>query len=244
MEQRFVLKFSNGHTAKALKAEDEDELASIVDQLGLQRPVPVLVLIGGAGKLSRSDLIKVRSLFVKVLAPLAEVLGATVVDGGTDSGIMRMMGRARQKTRSGFPLVGVAPIGVVTLPDQPPPDPDSAPLEPNHTHFILTPGNAWGDESVWLAHTASVIAGDEPSITVLINGGEVTWADASEAVREGRPLIAIAGSGRTADILATSLEGKFTDERARRIVASGLLKSIDLRNSDDLARVIWESLSK
>jgi len=57
-------------------------------------------------------------------------------------------------------------------------------------------------------------------------------------------LVVIAGSGRTADALATALDGKVTDERARRIVGSGLLKAIDLRSSDDLARVIQETLSR
>lgn len=244
MAPSFDISFPNGNTATAIRVEAGADLDSVLHSLGLDGARPVLVVVGGAGKLNDDDRARVRSLFVRVLAPLAQTLNAVVVDGGTDAGVMQMMGRARCRTNSTFPLIGVAPIGTAGLPGQPLPHPDGAFLEPHHTHFVLVPGNYWGDESIWIAQIASAIANDSPSVTVLINGGEATWNDASQNVQEGRPLLVIAGSGRTADALATALDGKVTDERARRIVGSGLLKSIDLRSSDDLARVIRETLSR
>lgn len=244
MASSFDISFPNGTTATAIRVEAGADLAWTLHCLGLDEGRPVLVVVGGAGKLSDEDRARVRSLFVRVLAPLAQTLNAVVVDGGTDAGVMQMMGRARRKTNSTFPLVGVAPIGTAGLPGQPLPHPDGAFLEPHHTHFVLVPGTNWGDESTWIAQLASALADDSPSVTVLINGGEATWNDASENVQEGRPLLVIAGSGRTADALATALSGKVTDERARRIVGSGLLKAIDLGSSDDLARVIRETLSR
>jgi len=244
MAPSFDISFPNGNTATAIRVEAGVDLDSVLHSLGLDGARPVLVVVGGAGKLNDDDRARVRSLFVRVLAPLAQTLNAVVVDGGTDAGVMQMMGRARRKTNSTFPLIGVAPIGTAGLPGQPLPHSDGAFLEPHHTHFVLVPGDYWGDESIWIAQIASAIANDLPSVTVLINGGEATWNDASQNVQEGRPLLVIAGSGRTADALATALDGKVTDERARRIVESGLLKSIDLRSSDDLARVIRETLSR
>ncbi|RMF62404.1 MAG: hypothetical protein D6742_20150 [Cyanobacteria bacterium J069] len=243
MDNRFDIQFEGGAVAVALRAEAGSPLPQVLDQLGLVKKQPVLVVVGGAGKLSREDQAQVRSLFVKVLAPLAEALGAAVIDGGTDAGIMRMMGQARRRTRSRFPLVGVAPECMAILPGSSAAHADAAPLEPNHTHFVLVPGTYWGDESIWIAQLASVLSDGLPSLTVLINGGEVTWNDASQNVGQGRPLLVIAGSGRTADALAAALEGKITDERARRIVASGLMQSVDLRSSEDLARIIHEMLS-
>ena len=54
-----------------------------------------------------------------VLVPLAAEHHLTVVDGGTDAGIMKMMGEARSAARHSFPLIGVAPSGLVSLPGTP-----------------------------------------------------------------------------------------------------------------------------
>ncbi len=76
--------------------------------------------------------------------------------GGTDAGIMRFMGQARTEIGGTFPWIGVAAIDTVILPDlPPPPSSDAEPWESHHTHFVLVPGSNWGDESPWLARTAS-----------------------------------------------------------------------------------------
>lgn len=243
MENRFDIQFEDGAVAAALRAEADRELPLVLDHLGLVKKRPVLVVVGGAGKLSREDQAQVRSLFVKVLAPLAETLGAAVIDGGTDTGIMRMMGQARRRTHGSFPLIGIAPEQMAILPGKSASHPDAANLEPNHTHFVLVPGRYWGDESAWIARLASALSDGFPSLTVLINGGEVTWSDASHNVGQGRPLLVVAGSGRTADALADALAGKITDERARKLVASGLMQAVDLRSSEKLSCVIHEILS-
>jgi hypothetical protein len=167
-----------------------------------------------------------------------------VVDGGTDAGVMRLMGRARSETRATFPLIGVAAIGTVTLPGASPPRPDAAPLEPNHTHFVLAPGSEWGDDSSWLARSASVLAEGAPSVTVVVNGGEHTWTDVSQSVRADRPVIAVSGSGRAADALANVLRGEAPDWRAKELAASGLVQAVDMAaGSDVLTRVIEKFLS-
>jgi len=244
MEPPVTVSFGDRCMAQLMQVSEEMPLLDALQQLQVPYPRPVLVLIGGASNLTDSDQRLLRSLFIKVLAPLAQTLNAVVIDGGTDTGIMQMMGRARTRTRSTFPLIGIAPVGLVALPGQALPRPDAAYLEPHHTHFFLTPGQSWGDESEWIAQFATAIAADEPSVTLLINGGEVSWIDARENVEEGRPVIAIAGSGRTADALATALNGKITDERARRIVDSGLLQAIHLRSPQHLTQVIEKILSQ
>jgi hypothetical protein len=243
MENRFDIQFEDGTVAIALRAESDTSCPQVLSQLGLLEKQPVLVVVGGAGKLSREDQTQVRSLFVKVLAPLAETLGAAVIDGGTDAGIMRMMGQARRRTHGSFPLIGIVPEQMAILPGGTAAHPDAAELEPNHTHFVLVPGTYWGDESAWIAQLASALSDGYPSLTVLINGGEVTWNDASQNVGQGRPLLVVAGSGRTADALAAALSGKITDDRARKLVASGLMQAVDLRSSEDLSRVIHDILS-
>ena len=38
----------------------------------------------------------------------------------------------------------------------------AAPLDPDHTHFNLVPGNGWGDESPCLANAATQLASNRP----------------------------------------------------------------------------------
>lgn len=243
IEQPFSVSFLNGTIAKAVKIESDSNLESVLEKIGLQRSRPVLVVVGGASQLSDQDFERVRSLFTDTLAPLAQRLGAYVVDGGTDAGVMRMMGLARQACAATFPLIGVLPAGVAIFPDQPPPQANAAPLEPHHTHFVLTPGSAWGDESPCLAEIASLLAGKFPSVSVLINGGEITWVDAAESVGEGRSIVVIAGSGRAADTLAAALNGNATEPRAHALVASGLLQAVDLNDNEQLENLLQNILA-
>lgn len=228
MEKPFEVAFPNGSKARAVRVSSSGELPAALRGLDLSRSRPVLVLVGGAGGLDDADMPRLRPLFTEAFAPLAEASGASVVDGGTDAGVMRLMGQARAEMGATFPLVGVAAIGTVILPDAPPPRPDAAPLEPHHTHFVLVPGLDWGDEARWLVRVASALADGESSVTVLINGGDTAWEDVSHSVEAGRTVIAVSGSGRAADALAGALRGEANDGRARELARSGLLRAVDL----------------
>jgi hypothetical protein len=243
MEQPFRLSFSNGLTASVVQVHSSEDLSVALNELGLHSHRPIIVVVGGASKLSDEDLNRLRLLFVEVLAPLAEALGASVVDGGTDAGVMHLIGQARAERGAKFSLIGVAPVGKVALSESPLSDQETA-LEPHHTHFVLIPGTRWGDESPWLAHIASLLAGTKPSVTVLVNGGEIALKDVSESVKIGRPVLVIAGSGRLADTLAASLRGEATDEPIRELVASGLLRTLHSKESFEyLTQMIKEMLS-
>jgi transcriptional regulator with XRE-family HTH domain len=243
-EKPFELGFSNGSRAHAIRVHRSAELPVALGELGLRHSRPVLVVVGGAGEVSAADMARLRPLFEEALAPLAETLGTFVVDGGTDAGVMRLLGQAHAKTRATFPLVGVAAIGTVVLPGAPPPRSDAAPLETNHTHFVLVPGSEWGDDSPWLPRVAGVLARGTPSVTVVINGGENTWKDIAQSVKAGRPVITVAGSGRAADALAGALRGEPVDGRARDLAISGLVRAIDMTAEPDaLAGEIEKVLS-
>lgn len=222
------LAFPDGSEARAVRVYDPEYLSGVLRVLGLQRPRPVIVLVGGAGGLDDSSLDRLRSLFAAGLAPLAGDLDAYVVDGGTDAGVMRLMGEARVEAGSAFPLVGVAATGTVTLPGESLPRPGAACLEPRHSHFVLVPGSEWGDESPWLARVASTLAGQSPSITVLVNGGETARKDASFSVASGRPVVSVAGSGRAADALADAVRDGTIEEWVGDPAASGLVRAVDL----------------
>jgi hypothetical protein len=247
MEQLLQLSLHNGQIASAVVVNQMPELPQALAAMGLQMARPTLVVVGGASQMCAANSLQLQRLFMEVLAPIAENLGAYVVDGGTDTGVMRLMGEARTKIGGKFALIGVAPLSKVALPNGLEPPADSSPLEPNHNHFVLVPGSNWGDESPWLAQVATVLANGAPALTVLINGGEITFDDALHSITKGRLVIVIAGSGRTADILAAALHGEMTDTRAMKLAKSGILYYINLFNSEarfeSLAEIIKSVLS-
>ncbi|MFK8182378.1 MAG: hypothetical protein AB8B99_03325 [Phormidesmis sp.] len=224
------------------RLKEQDSLPTVLASLDIALGCPTLVVVGGASKLDEVAFFRVRSLFSDVLVPLAVEHNLTVVDGGTDAGIMKMMGEARSAAQQTFPLVGVAPSALVSLPTEPSVHPDATMLEEHHTHCLLIEGDEWGDESPWMARVASEISQDKPSIAVLINGGQVTWTDARCNVEVGRRVVVVSGSGRTADILAIALQGDrhdeagCSDERAKFLVESGLLSVVDLNASSEVLK--------
>jgi hypothetical protein len=227
MEGPLVVAFGEPPAAHAARPSRLEEVAEAVRRLGLLGSSPTLVVVGGAGGLDADGLEALRPLFARGLAPVAQALGAAVVDGGTDSGVMRLMGQARAATGGTFPLVGVAPARLVAPPDDPAAAEDTVRLEPHHTHFVLVPGAAWGDESPWLAAVATALAGGAPSVTVLVNGGEIAWKDVAENVRRGRPVLAVDGTGGTADVLAGAVRGQPTEPRAAALAASGSMRVVE-----------------
>jgi len=100
--------------------------------------------------------------------------------------------------------VGVSLAGKVTYPGGPTDGTasDGEPLEPNHSHFILTEGDAWGDETETLFELAKSLAQDKQIITVLINGDDIAKKQILESVRHDWPVLVIRGSGGLADELA------------------------------------------
>ncbi|NEQ52302.1 MAG: hypothetical protein F6K11_19535 [Leptolyngbya sp. SIO3F4] len=216
-------RFSNGQIAKILQVADGTGYKVALSTMGLHGPKPTLLVIGGASHMTEESQIKLLDFFNGPLATLSEKLGITVLDGGTDAGVTHMMGQARHHTSGQFNLVGVAPLRRIIFPGQYKPkfldkvdpkvlekyDADYPPveLEPHHTHFFLVSGYAWGSESLWLATFSSVLAGQTPSITLLINGGQVSLADLKLNLELGRKVIIIAGSGRLADKVADTISG-------------------------------------
>jgi hypothetical protein len=223
--ESFEIALPGGASAKAVRVERPEDLGEVADGLTLAGARASLIVIGGADGMSRRDLRRLRPLFSGVLAELAWWFRAAVIDGGTDTGVMRLMGRARATSGHAFPLVGVAPSTLVALPGQPA-RPGAAELEPNHTHFVLVPGDNWGDEGPWLARLGEMVG--DSTATVLVNGGDISRRDAELCVADGRPLIVLAGSGRTADALADAAAGRPPDEVSERIAATGLVRPVPL----------------
>jgi hypothetical protein len=238
MSVPFPVSLDGARTAAAVPVDQPADLPAALAALGLHAPRLVVVLVGGAGRMKARDLDRLRPLFEQGLVPVAERLGVVVVDGGTDAGVMHLIGRARTRAEATFPLVGVPAVGTVRFPGKHPGArrrwPGARrrwPLDAHHTHFVLVPGAAWGDEAPWIARVATELAGGSPSVTVLVNGGKVSYKDVACSLHAGRPVLTVAGSGRTAGQLASAARGGPAVERAVRLAASGLVEVV---NADDL----------
>ncbi|HIK17064.1 MAG TPA: hypothetical protein IGS53_17500 [Leptolyngbyaceae cyanobacterium M33_DOE_097] len=243
MPKPYIIEFFAEQSAIAIEVKTSADLKAISHTLQVTGSRPVIVLVGGAGELRHYHVARLHTLFLKAIVAVAEEVGAIVIDGGTDTGVMQMMGRAYQKASASFPLIGVLPAEMAILPTNQPSSTEAAALEPNHTHFVLTPGQQWGDESAWMADLANVLASGKPSVTVLINGGAVTWKDAAESVRVDRPIIAIADTGRAADAIAHTLTGASNDAQATQLIASGLVEAIELEQVETLRTRLQDLLT-
>jgi hypothetical protein len=240
VERPTVLELAPGRRALAADVERTEDVPAALEALGLRRR-PVLVVVGGASGLA-DDAADALAASAEGLVRSAAATGAAIVDGGTDAGEMRLLGTALGD--HDVPLVGVVPRALAALPGETA-APESAALEPHHTHFVLVPGTSWGDESRWLACVATALAGPRPSVTVLLNGGDIAWIDVAESLDEERPVLAVAGSGRTADVLAAALFGSRDDARADALAATGLVEAVPLREDagPSLERKVKEMLA-
>jgi SLOG in TRPM, prokaryote len=215
-------------SALAVEVDEIGSLPAAVHALGLITPRPAVVIVGGASGLDQTYIDRLERTFASGIVPVLERQQAVAIDGGTDSGVMRLGGEVRASLGASYPLVGVAAIGTVRIPGRLSPTDDAAALEPHHSHFVLVPGDSWGAEVPWIARTASAVARGSPTVTVLMNGGRIAFDDVEHSVRADRQVIVVAGSGRTADALAGALDGRSSDQRERALAASGLISAVPI----------------
>lgn len=184
--------------AMASRISTVDSAEELVAALGpAATPPRAAILIGGADSASPDELRRLRRFFER-LAKVAERSGTAIVDGGTDSGVMRLIGEARDALGGTFRLVGVVPRGTL---DRPTRHGDPVRLSPRHPEILLVPGSSFGDETAFLFGAADHLAGG-PATTVVVNGGRLTMDEARMRLDAGHPVVTLGGSGRTADALA------------------------------------------
>ncbi|HEY9706412.1 MAG TPA: hypothetical protein V6C58_28520, partial [Allocoleopsis sp.] len=93
MEKLYQLTLTPGQQALVTKVHTFTELPNTLKRLGLERSRPVLVIVGGANGITDDYMHCLSELFTEKIAPLVEKLGAAVIDGGTDAGVMRLIGQ-------------------------------------------------------------------------------------------------------------------------------------------------------
>jgi hypothetical protein len=204
--------FPNGNRAQLVAPPAGAEAADILKTLGIEQPEALIIVVGGAATLDdaiKSDEVLescLTQLFSRGIARAAVKAKALIIDGGTQSGVMALMGQGVADRGRESPLLGVAPAGRVTYPGGPAEGTieDSAPLDPNHSHFVLVESDEWGGETDTMFELAKALGKEIPVVTMLV-GGELDGIAKDEvlhSVRQGWPIIVIEGSGRLADRIA------------------------------------------
>lgn len=188
------------------KHSDLEEVAS---ELCLDASYPVIVLVGGG--IDEQQAVVTRQA-IQIISRVAEDMNALIICGGTDMGVMAEIGQVRWQNRYEFPLIGISPEELVTWPG----GPYSTKflwwgtkrwqLEEHYSHFILVPGRHFGEESPWIVETAAILSKGRRSVTILINGGDVSRTDIELSLEHGRPVIALSGTGRLADELDSQFD--------------------------------------
>lgn len=260
--KNIALALAGARPAVAVLPTPTDPAETILDALALPPYQAVLVVLGGAGNLDKALWPRLVPLFGRGLARAAHEAHAVIVDGGTQAGVMALMGEGLTSQGLQTPLVGVAPASLTTWPDNP--AADTTALEPNHSHFVLTPGTQWGSETATLFGLVQALIarpaaggpptgrlqpagpGRVPALVVLAGGGGVAAIELVQAVRQRLPVLVLAGSGGLADQLAAAWATRDTppdDPNLAEIVADGLLRFYPITDpAPNLQRLVVREL--
>ena len=228
--------------------------SELLRRVGLRSgaPHPVIVVCGGADDLQGDALAAAGSVLGPAVRAAVARTGAAVVDGGTDAGVMKLVGAERARDPRSMPvLLGVAPAGKVS--HRGATGGDRTRLAHAHTHFVLADSDEWSGETALLAALAHELAVGAPVVMVLAGGGEGARGEVREAVARHWPVFAIAGTGGLADEIAppppkdpVERALRAVEERVRTPPATGEFASGDIRraSADDVAglarRIAWE----
>jgi hypothetical protein len=243
MIRKDTITFGNGNRAVVITAPPDASAKAISDALEIAGPRAVTLLFGGAAGLDDSRKTRLKNLFADGVAPVAAQLGALIIDGGTQSGVMAMMGKAVAATPGAVQLLGVAPKGKITNPEIAGTSKisEGAALEPNHSHFVLVESNRWGGETATMLGLARAF--NVPTVAILVNGGAIAADEALQSVHNGWPLLVIEGSGRFADELSAAVHDSQVTKSVE-VIEISRSGSIALFSVDDTAEKLRDQLRR
>lgn len=211
----FQLDFGDTRRPTVVRVPYHADMAYVLQALAMQPGDPALFISGGAGLMDAKQKEYTREAVLYGLAKFAADYGVTVIDGGTQAGVMELMGEAHRMQHYRFPLIGVAPVGAVRFPGYD--NPDGVPLDPDHTHFVLVDGEKFGDESDLIVRLANALTAgrDTRAFGVVVNGGGITTQETYDRAlvpETALPLLVFDGSGRFGDLLAAAARGVHQDD--------------------------------
>lgn len=233
LEKQEIIFGNNKNRALITKADNNDSAENIIStlQLRLSKPKSIILIFGGAsGNLDTSDTsITILHQILDDVLQYALDNDAIIIDGGTKSGIMEIVGqRANQIEQSKKPIIiGVAPAGLISLSkstnqedndknnDDNDGENDKVLLDPNHSHFVLVEGDSWGDETIKLFEIASALFTTDgiPIVALLAGGGRTSQKEILFCINQNWPIIVIEKTGYLADEITSYKNQKQTFDK-------------------------------
>ena len=196
-----LILFSNNNEALAVFSRADTKAEEIVAVLDIPPPKALILIAGGADTLDEKHKLPLVRLFGGI-ARAAANLDAVIIDGGTQSGVMELMGQGIADCGYQSPLIGVAPIGKVKYPGSI--GEGDTDLDPNHSYFVLVEGGDWGSELDTINKLVQVFTKESAGVVILAGGGPNSINEALCAVRYNLPLIVLEGTGGMADEIAVA----------------------------------------
>jgi hypothetical protein len=248
---------------RLIEVEATADAKQVLEELGIFQPDAVILICGGASGFDAflhdhpAIQLQLGGLLAHALAPIAGSSRALVLSGGTQAGIMAMIGKAIAAHGEGATLLGVAPSKRVSYPGAPHSGGDRTPLDPNHDCFVLVEGERWGDETTMMFALADAALerslskqaapersgvlrrGHTPVVALMANGGAVTESELAHAVRRRWPIVLFEGTGGLADALVEARGHKSApspEPKIAELVADGEFHVVSLNEKPAVVR--------
>ena len=221
--------FANGNKARFLTVARDYHNADVLRLLGVAQPKTLIMLAGGGDHLEKQLVPRLQQVF-RGIALAAIEASALIIDGGTKSGVMEIMGQVVADQGHKSPLLGITPAAKVNDSGQSSElaRSDKAELDPNHTHFLLVDCDEWGCEvDTRYALAEELVRNGTSVVTIVVNGGKVTAQEVVRSVRQGYPVIVIEETGGVADQILEAWKTKSDlaeDPLLAEIVADGKIR--------------------
>ncbi|MGZ4924861.1 MAG: DUF4231 domain-containing protein [Halobacteriota archaeon] len=238
------LSFPNGNSARSVKVSRNTPVNDTLKALDIGvKPQALILIFGGADQFSGPSAGRLAALFSGI-ARVAADTGALIMDGGTQVGVMELIGQAAADIGRRSLLLGVAPYGRVIESGAAKGGAGRPRLDPNHSHFVLVDCSEWGCETRTLFSLADVIGDRIPVVAILANGGPVSKNEALQTVRRGWPLVIIKGTGGVADKISerTNNDHRVQDHVIAEIAEGSVLSFPPDESPDELRALLGELL--
>lgn len=206
--RRAVLTRPHGSRAHVVAAPVEADGQALVAALELSPPRALVALVGTTEAIEPELEAPLRPLLADGLARMVVRDRLTLMTGATDAGVFALVGAGLDGATA--PRIGVAPLQLVAgaaAVGGRTSGRDLVPLEPHHSHFVLVDASEWGDELPAMLALSGALTLGRRSAVVLVGGGPIARREVAGHLAAGRPVVAVAGTGRLADSIASGADG-------------------------------------
>jgi hypothetical protein len=179
------------------------DVAAVVNALNVDGDPPVLVVLGGAARLEKSVETEFERTLRLGILPVIRAMRGIVIDGGTDSGVMRAIGKVFGTDAPECKLIGVAPAGKIRrTPHQLLGTMEELELPaPNHSDIVLVEGDEFGCELDALIELTDRLSERSQVLVIVAAGGDNTRSELERVRQMNWPVLVLTGTSGQADRL-------------------------------------------